>query len=139
MAHGPPPRASHKPSPRRQPPAADAAADAAAEEKELVQPPALKRPSRDAVKEKETGIKADISAIDKKMKQVTDKLKSLSGAANKDDGLGETRSKLKALKVRRRCCSRTMLVLGRGRAQSEGVPNPVRPLAIGQCRWPVGS
>ena len=88
-------------------------------EEELQAPPALKKPSRDAIKEKEDKIKADQAEIDVKFKKVSDKIKALQGGEKKDDGTAETRSKLKALKVKREglIAERTALYAARDAAR----------------------
>lgn len=79
-----------------------AATEAPSAADEIQPPPALKKPSRDAVKEVEDKLRAEMQVIDDKIKVVSDKAKKLSQAsAGKDDGVSEARSKLKELKGKR--------------------------------------
>jgi uncharacterized coiled-coil DUF342 family protein len=68
---------------------------------ELKAPPAIKKPDRNLVKDKEDKIRAQITKVDDKIKVISDKAKALQQAAGKDDGLTELRSKLKELKGKR--------------------------------------
>eukprot|EP00618_Florenciella_parvula_P007218 CAMPEP_0119482844 /NCGR_PEP_ID=MMETSP1344-20130328/10525_1 /TAXON_ID=236787 /ORGANISM="Florenciella parvula, Strain CCMP2471" /LENGTH=515 /DNA_ID=CAMNT_0007517297 /DNA_START=18 /DNA_END=1565 /DNA_ORIENTATION=- len=86
-------------------PAAAAAAEATEEtpaadgEEELREPAKVARPRRDDILEAEGSVKAEIAAIDKKMSDITKKLKSDSDARdNGNDGAGNARSEMKRLK-----------------------------------------
>ena len=67
---------------------------------ELVQPKAMKKPDRNSVNEIDAKIKAEISAIDAKMKSLSDKIKAHQQEASKNgDASADTRARLKELKV----------------------------------------
>jgi uncharacterized coiled-coil DUF342 family protein len=69
---------------------------------ELKAPPAIKKPDRNVVKDKEEKVRAEMAKLEAKIKVVSDKAKAIQQETNgKDDGLSEARSRLKELKNKR--------------------------------------
>jgi septal ring factor EnvC (AmiA/AmiB activator) len=67
---------------------------------ELKAPPAIKKPDRNVVKEKEDKLRDEMAKLEAKIKVVSDKAKAIQQqSSGNDDGLSDARSRLKELKV----------------------------------------
>lgn len=69
---------------------------------ELKAPPAIKKPDRDHIKDKEDKVREEMAKIEAKIKIVSDKAKAMQQAqGGNDDGLSEARARIKELKSNR--------------------------------------